>query len=70
VLVETLKGAAESEKLKLASDGEPIVKEVFAAALLAGPVHETLAAAMNAPETVCDGLHAPPLMLALLITSA
>jgi hypothetical protein len=67
VLVETLKGAAESEKVKLASDGEPIVNEVLAAALLAGTPHDTLAAAVNAPGTLCDALH-NPLMLALLIT--
>jgi hypothetical protein len=67
VLVETLDGAAESEKLKLASGGEPIVKEVFAAAALEGPLHDTLALAVNAPGVVCDVLQIP-LILALLIT--
>jgi hypothetical protein len=65
VLVETLKGAAESEKVKLASDGEPIVNVVLAA--LADPPHDTLAAAVNAPGTLCDALH-NPVTLALLIT--
>jgi hypothetical protein len=67
VLVEVLKGAAESEKLKLASEGEPIVKEVLAAAALEGAVHDTLALAVNAPEFVCEVLQFP-LILALLIT--
>lgn len=67
MLVETLDGAAESEKLKLASEGEPIVKEVFAAAALEGPLHDTLALAVNAPGVVCDVLQIP-LMLALLMT--
>ena len=67
MLVETLDGAAESEKLKLASEGEPIVKEVFAAAALEGPLHDTLALAVNAPGVVCDVLQIP-LILALLMT--
>jgi hypothetical protein len=67
VLVETLDGAAESEKLKLASEGEPIEKEVFAAAALEGPLHDTLALAVNAPGVVCDVLQIP-LILALLMT--
>jgi hypothetical protein len=68
LLVATLKAAAESEKLKLLSEGKLISKVVLADAELLGDAQDTLALALNELETVCDGVQLPPLMLTLLTT--